>query len=524
MEIDETTELDGNLNLLRLSAHGAPVPFQPCHPTPDEANDEALEASQNSDQTPPTTDDLGFETLEIEQPQTQPYSSPSRHGSEEEWRRDLSYSMLPSSVSPPGQQTGDNGNGEDIVATAVQEGSYRVAGGKDVTANESQSTPSTKLPLEEANLRALSEAMSTSGSVITLPICDLLTMITFLQELPLGIHEPPSYDSAYWAMKDIAHLAKSRIEERDYSTAVSIYEQVITDGWGLGWSLRHSGLVSGPEHSSVFSQILKREDYLDHEATVFQIYLADFFKRCLCPDNDVLFLVETSVQDVIKRLRRSPKITTYPFRDLYEQQLQSLSENNLKFLLEDHELWYDLLDHAFALANCFSMNGEFETAETLFQIGLNPRYDKIVAAFPAYYASVEAKILRRVCKEKQRYKQHQQRWNGAPYKTRVRPWNTLPATSLRVEDLTEPDMEELNSQIIIRRACQRSRNFTGDPPSFGMDIFEASGFRRNENRLEVINLTETARSVRTSSTKSYKYGVTLSDSGVPGMDLSKYLV
>ncbi len=52
-----------------------------------------------------------------------------------------------------------------------------------------------------------------------------------------------------------------------------------------------------------------------------------------------------------------------------------------------------------------------------------------------------------------------------------------------------------------------------------------SSFDVQNKGAEAINLeAETDSDFGTISTASYRYGVTLSDSGVPGMDLSKYIV
>jgi len=48
---------------------------------------------------------------------------------------------------------------------------------------------------------------------------------------------------------------------------------------------------------------------------------------------------------------------------------------------------------------------------------------------------------------------------------------------------------------------------------------------KQNKRAETINLsTDTDTGFTTSSTRSYKYGVTMSDSDVPGVDISKYMV
>jgi hypothetical protein len=84
-----------------------------------------------------------------------------------------------------------------------------------------------------------------------------------------------------------------------------------------------------------------------------------------------------------------------------------------------------------------------------------------------------------------------------------------------LDKLVEPPMERLYKILI-----SYCKNFRFSKLKLG----EARRLVQNNVSKGVNFDTETESGFTTSSTKSYKYGVTMSDNDVPGIDLSKYMV
>jgi hypothetical protein len=547
MEVVENTELDDNFSGLRVSSNGSSNRFEALNSIT-EANDTDLGASQDASVLLSVID--GFDSDEVESSQAPVMEKRNAAANEHEQgeKHDLLSVTVPQPETIPIQQIGDSQNWQGFKASSVFGVNFSVVSDGIVAADSTPSVRSANLSLAEANLSALSEVIDgcfRNGLELDVVGAQLLSMLTYLQGLPLKTDEPLQSSSIYQEMEYISALARTCIEEQTSSGAVFIYTQMIVLSSRLLKESMYPDFMPAMKNGSPFSPIVKNKEYLDHEATLLQIVIAGYFKLQLSNETPLL-PTSLKMMGVIRRLRDIHSMQTYYWEPL-DHKLQSLTQtlryySSADLSLFPHQFRNELLFHSLDIATCYSsLYHDFEVAEMFFQFRHHPLSNwKMMGSHVGLLMSENRRW--EVSKAIERYKMHQSRRDVGPNKPRVRPWDIRPTNStpyvtastlLLSDELVRLPMERLYKSLI--RHCKdfqlsklklREAHLVQEARRLAQEAHLAQEARLvqifpiRESNFD----TETEGGFTSSSARSYKYGVTLSESDFPGIDLSKYTV
>jgi len=550
IEIDEIAELDDKFNDLQFSSHRSSSQVEAVGFNVAQSNNTKPRASQKENRLLSATVGCVPDEVESSLEKGTEKRNAAANEHEEEQERNLLSNLSTQSESVPIQETEDYKHAREFVGPGVSEVDNSVIDEPNFV-TDTPDTPSTELPIEEENLSALSQAIDEcfkEGSGLGVTTSQLLSMLTYVQGLNLGIEQPPNWILSYPELGPIAALAKHFIESREHYAAVWLYKGIIKLATRL---LNESEFIS--LSLTLDYPNMPCPEYLGHEQAIFQIVIASYLKYQLVADiPPAVTLVR--MLGVIDRLRtiRNPK--SIPMDEAVDRKLHSLYQIIAwLFVRSAYQFRRELLSHALGLANCYSQREEFEAAEALFNLRLGtPSTPGNIS-----YSSEQ------ICKdEQQNYEQHRRRQSSCLYKPRVRPWSIgdLPSLPPNSPSIYKGKMDSLVTDfcqrlIRIRRPKifqqSKAEDHANRPPllkgkeavkSIMVDAEINTGFSNNSRQtelspgrarraplpkrkkgLKVIDLeSETDTGFTTSSTRSYKYGVTFSDSDVPGIDISRY--
>jgi hypothetical protein len=549
IEIDEIAELDDEFNELQFSSHRSSSQVEAVGFNVAESNNTKPRASQKENRLLSATVGCVSDEVESSLEKVTEKRNAAANEHEEEQESNLLSDLSTQPESVPIQETEDYKHAREFIDPGVAEVDNPVIDESNFV-TDTPDTPSTEPPIEEENLSALSQAIDEcfrEGSGLGVTTSQLLSMLTYVQGLDLGIEQPPNWLLSYPELEPIAALAKHFIESRKHYAAVSLYKGVIKLATRLLNETECISLSLTLNYLHMFCP-----EYLGHEQAIFQIVIASYLKWQLAADIPPA-VTSDRILGVIDCLRsiRNPK--SIPMDEAVDRKLLSLNQIIAwPFGRSAYQFRRELLSHALGLANCYSQREEFEAAEALFNFRLGT---------PSTHGNISYSSAQ-ICKdEQQNYEQHRRRQSSCLYKPRVRPWSTgdLPSLPPNSPSLCKGKIDSLvtlfcQSLIRIRRAKIFQESEAEDHTnrsllkgkeavkSIMVDAETNTDFSNNSRQselspgrarrapllkrkegLKVVDLeSETDTGFTTSSTRSYKYGVTFSDSDVPGIDISRY--
>ena len=452
----------------------------------------------------------------------------NEHGHGEE--HDCLSRNAPLSVPGGFQEEGDVQNQEHFVASMILDDNSPIIGDEYLAASETPNMAPPRFTHEEANLSALGEAIDDcfkDGFELDLTISQLLSLFTYLQGPSSEPEELCEGFSTYWEMKEIATRARNYIEKQRRSAAVLLYKRVIINAWVILRGVLYTDFMRVLEEMLPLSRVVKRQCYLEHELAVLQLVIAGYFKLQVSAEHPSLW-ASGGIIGVVKRLRGIHNATSSFLGEDLNQKLRSLTQN-LDYFPDScfyREQQDELLFQALDLANCYSLRGEFEIAGELFQLRNIPSRGCVMPALETNHRRTRAEEW---------FEQHQQRchgWQSVSSRPRVQPGDVIieapPSTKSGDAFLASEHQEWLDVQIVrlyqsLFKDCKQERVLTAPGRS---EENEEVGFINlyTSTESEVINPnTSTESGFTMGSTRSYRFGVSMSDSDVPGIDLSKYM-
>jgi hypothetical protein len=456
----------------------------------------------------------------------------NEHGHGEE--HDCLSRKAPLSVPGGFQEEGDVQNQEHSVASMILDDNSPIIGDEYLAASETPNMAPARFTHEEANLSALGEAIDEcfkDGFELDLTISQLLSLFTYLQGPSSEPEELSEGFLTYFEIKEIATLARNYIEKQQRSAAVLLYKRVIINAWVVLRGVIYTDFMRVLEEMLPFSRVVKRQCYLEHELAVLQLVIAGYFKLQLSAERPSS-RASGGISGVVQRLRGIHNATSSFLGEDLNQKLRSLTQTVNGHLLDNHfnldRHFCDLLlFNALDLANCYSLRGEFKIAGELFQLRSIPSSGFVMPAFVTNH---------RRTRVEEWFKQHQQRchrWQSVLSRPRVQPWDVITEPPLNTKSgdaLLESEYRE-GLDVQIERLCQSlfkdcKQRRVLKAPDRPAENKEEVGFINlyTSTESEVINPdTSTESGFTMGSTRSYRFGVSMSDSDVPGIDLSKYM-
>jgi hypothetical protein len=450
----------------------------------------------------------------------------NEHGHGEE--HDCLSRNAPLSVPGGFQEEGDVQNQEHFVASMILDDNSPIIGDEYLAASETPNMAPARFTHEEANLSALGEAIDgcfKDGFEPDLTISQLLSLFTYLQGSSSEPEELSEGSLSYWKMKEVATLARDYIEKQQHSAAVLLYKRVIINAWVVLRGVLYTDFMRLLEEMLPFSRVVKRQCYLEHELTVLQLVVTGYFKLQLSAENPSVG-ASRRILGVVQRLRCIHNSKSSFLREDLNRKLRSLTQtvhdhnfngffNDGRQYCVDRRFCDELLFHVLDLANCYSLRGEFEIARELFQLRSIPSRDFVMPTFATNH---------RRSRGEEWFEQHQQRCHRCQRlftRPRVQPWDVITEAPLNTKSgdaLLASEYQE-GLEVQIERLC---RSLFKDCK---LGWLPKVPDRPAENKeVGFINLyTSTGSGSPTGSTRSYRFGVSMSDSDVPGIDLSMYM-
>ena len=461
MELDEYVELDDSLQALNLSASGSQTGVEPLDPSTHQLGDTNFEESENDEQAL-----LASNNLEPAQVPVHSIESPVSH---EHNRRNGFYLPSPSSAVDNyvmDTDTVEEQTGEFSAVDQARSGECLV--GDDATNREINApyTTPNNLTLEEINLAALTQAMKQARKAsVELELCSvqLLSLLTYVQELPLEVDLCFKSTSLYQSIRPVADMVIAYIEKGEHFAAVYIYNLVMIGYFNTRPTI---GVLNFSPKAlsdrSSFSQTMQNQEYLDHEVKVLQIALAVYFKEELLAGNWTLWISTRcdNIVGIIERLRSSQNTRISTYSATLNHQLDNLSQSiqilwNDKGMHLDQQSWQqfctDLLRQLVDLAKNYSLDRQFEAAEILF---------RLVGDFsPSFKDST--------INEEYTYGEHRASWLSESYNSGVRPWaERVHQLGAQLDDSPQTSFGPVNSTIhtLCERLVQTYWGFKGLSP------------------------------------------------------------
>lgn len=331
IELDEAAELDDHFKELGFSV--STTWSQSLERNEGQPNGTSTELSLQANEVLPGQD-ISWSFVSDGVESTQPPAAGEHHPAPNEPSKgeehDPVYSSDPPPVMPPFQNAENGQNKKDADSPMISTGDISAASESKPSDFNALNSPSHDYQLSTRNLCALSSALEESyegGLELNLSIAQLLSMLPYLQKLPLGVCEPVRDDPSdwasqmYWELRDIAKLTQTYIEAGDRPATVLIYKSVIAGSQILMRDTVWKDFRQKLESSPSFSQILKGGEYRYFETTVLEAVLTAYFKLQLSAKIPSAFAFEASGRalDVMERLMT----IRIQYRDYYEK-LQSL--------------------------------------------------------------------------------------------------------------------------------------------------------------------------------------------------------
>ncbi|PMD25497.1 hypothetical protein NA56DRAFT_642488 [Hyaloscypha hepaticicola] len=522
IEVDQIAELDDEFNDLQFSAHGSSSQAQGVGLHVAGSNNTNLGA-QNETGLFPVSAGFGSDKIEssLEPVAEKQNAAENEHKEKQARSLDSDFSTQPESV--PIQETEDDENPREFVGPRVSEVNYPVIDEPNFV-TDAPDTLLTELPIEEVNLSALSQAIYEcfmEGWELNVTLSRLLSVLTYVQGLDPA--HPDKWLLACPKLVPIATLAQNLIKSKQHSAAVSLYKGVIVRTWVL-----FNVNKCMKDRISLDDVPLCSPTILGHEKAILQIVIASYLKWQSLADIPSA-ATSNRIYSVIDCLRSIGNPKSSPLDEAVDRKLLSLKRTIRGPLGRSaYQFRSELRSCALDLADCYSQREEFEAAEALFILRLGIRAPGNVP-----YLTFAEQI----------YEQYRRRRYSCPYKPRVRPWSMVNWSPLPPSSLSLGEIDLLVTWFCQGAIFKRKEMFssstifgsetdTGFTSSFlrpNLDCSRGTARRtplpKRKEGLEVVDLdTETDTGFTTSSTRSYRYGVTMSDSDVPGIDLSRYLV
>lgn len=313
----------------------------------------------------------------------------------------------------------------------------------------------------------------------------------------------------YAELKRVATLSRRYIERNDHTVAVSIFRDVMS---GTDFEATYARM----ERVHPFVDLVQKQECLWHETMILQMALVSYFKLQIFYGSPALGRIPNpgNMIDVIERLKHLYSRKAHLNRVWIDIDL-TLSRTAQSFSSSSHRS--ALLMKALGLANQYSTAHEFKTAQGLFELRLT-----FSDLFRSFQSGVKSEI-------ESWMEQHKFRIQNTPSKPPCLPWSRRHVHQTNyysaLFSIPPPSEARLQPEHLHRLLRQFSNNHKLDsstpPPARAIS---APSFLEHNKRIKVIHIDSgEERGFTSSSSRSYRYGVSISDSDVPWIDLSRYM-